>query len=50
MSGRQVYQQAINDFYKETTIDISEFSVGTYLVQFITSIGETQLEKLLIHH
>jgi hypothetical protein len=49
MSGRQVYQQSINDFYKETTLDVSTLSAGTYLIRFSTTLGDVFIEKLVVY-
>jgi hypothetical protein len=49
MSGRQVYQQSINDFYKETTLDVSTYSAGTYLIRFSTTLGDVFIEKLVVY-
>lgn len=49
MSGRQVYQQSINDFYKETTLDVSILSAGTYLIRFSTTLGDVFIEKLVVY-
>jgi hypothetical protein len=49
MSGRQVYQQSINDFYKETTLDVSTYSAGTHLIRFSTTLGDVFIEKLVVY-
>lgn len=50
LSGREVYYQSIIDFYNETTIDVSNYSAGTYLIRFSTVLGDVFLEKLVVYH